>query len=413
MRGIFGAEVSAMEALLNMQSLSRQVFANLVCVQVPFSANSMTLLMSSRCVQTARPQWHIAFTDAACESFPAARGLFQSAPLHKAMSLFAVLVRSRRKSNGAVNDEEGSFLPWHEARLYAVDPAHVSILTHVWDRNELIMATCVPLKPLSGFTYESCEGMRPHSPCVHTAPVMPEGARLAEFATPVMLQQDLLLPLVGQVPRRVVGLSGGQHFLECAHHAISECDVEKQLCVEVILVWEHPCRGGRQTLAVNIVRRTTVEFDRYVDYGMGEIVGNRNGDRFCSTSDMLVDPSGAITWSVSSDDVTLRFMAENSNNVFEHGPFVTSDGVILDYFPGHNGRMDSWLVLRLRLRSHPVKHALDQAVDGESKQRHEIIAAGLEFLFQHGSRNGAAQVPDGLQVFKAMLDRLEWTCPTG
>merc|ERR1711874_366321 len=66
---------------------------------------------------------------------------------------------------------------------------------------------------------------------------------------------------------------------------------------------------------------------------------------------------------------------------------ITSDGIPIFAWSGHMGSTDSWFCLRLRLKSSfcpapPRRHT--RKSNACIRQRHEIIAGGLEFVYQWG-----------------------------
>eukprot|EP00929_Paragymnodinium_shiwhaense_P007391 TRINITY_DN111292_c0_g1_i1.p1 TRINITY_DN111292_c0_g1~~TRINITY_DN111292_c0_g1_i1.p1 ORF type:complete len:172 (+),score=8.79 TRINITY_DN111292_c0_g1_i1:69-518(+) len=136
-------------------------------------------------------------------------------------------------------------------------------------------------------------------------------------------------------------------------------------------------------------------------------------------SDMQFDPADNTIWSVGSQNTSLKF-AENTDGIendredsdpscedsdsYRYKQTTSLDGICLPRLYTTDGsHMDSWICLRLRLRSHPpAEHRTSHA---ESSQLHEIIAAGIELVFQCERQNRA----DADRCFRALLGRLEWT----
>lgn len=222
--------------------------------------------------------------------------------------------------------------------------------------------------------------MKANNGMVHTVPLLPEGPTAADFSTDTIFHDVPQLPNGGSSRElmRVVKLPGGLKFLEAAYQEVRRKNIDVDLRAEVILVRAQSVPGRKRMLAVSVVPQLNLDFGKHIDYAISEIHGTG-----CD-SDMQIGCESSVIWSVSSKNSLLAFIP--AVNQCGHG-------------------MDSWMCFRLRLKSCCSSQSQD-VPKRPDQQRHEIIAAGLEYLYQfwRDARNAKAR-----SVFQATLERLEWT----
>eukprot|EP00928_Gymnodinium_smaydae_P075311 TRINITY_DN58330_c0_g1_i1.p1 TRINITY_DN58330_c0_g1~~TRINITY_DN58330_c0_g1_i1.p1 ORF type:complete len:392 (+),score=50.06 TRINITY_DN58330_c0_g1_i1:91-1266(+) len=390
-----------MEKLLNNLPVCNNLIHFIARADIPQPQWNMAILLTCRSARHAEQHWHAVLLELMSHRFPAACELVKDARLFEKLALLAALDRScRQREPGLMRfaDLPRAPVQWHREPLFNVDPADVTILTQVWCNGKLVEAKASPFpSPLTGFSYEWAEGME-RQELVHTAPLMTDGPA---FFTSRFLPKPSQRPAEGSGAVRIAQLPNvAIDFADRALELIESSHVEQELRADCFLVWSR--RREKQLRVFNLLGNAPFDIERHLDYLRTEL------DQGPAHSDFQLDGTGSAIWSLGTRESDLVFV--DSHAARSHADLaVASDGIhikptimqSIDFWA-----MQSWVNLRFRLRSQ-LEYDASTTKHEENTQRHEILAAGLELFFDCEPEN--KRTSDAVNIFKALLARLEWT----